>query len=109
MKSIGGVLIILSHSQFQNVVLVCLEAYDNFQKRSDTRCSKVFQTIIPYPLAPTVLHYAQFEQLKPDFPCEECLNAARERWTAGFYQQAVEFNNSLWMIADGSAMELCAS
>ena len=100
-------LIFYSHTQYQNVTMVCLEAYDNFSKRQNAQCSKVYRSKMPCPLASTVLHYAQWAVLRPDFPCEQCLNAAREKWRVSYEKEVIQWNNQLWALADPNAMELC--
>ena len=38
------------------------------------------------PLDTTIMHYAQFAHLQPEYPCEECLTAAIWEWRANYEQ-----------------------
>ena len=102
-----GALILDSHSSFQNVVMVCLEACKNLMKRRAPQCAEKYQSRVPYPLEATVLHYAQWSELGPDFPCEECLNAAREKWRIAYEKSMENWTTQQWSPRDPNAMEIC--
>ena len=73
-----------SHAEKQDVNLVCLEAYCNFRDGKETGCGREIKSASQYPTAAKVRHYQQYKHLQPEFPCEGCLNVARQKWLSHF-------------------------
>ena len=89
-----------SHIQHQNVTTVCLQAHNNFAKTGSKECSNIERTMLPYPLDSIVMHYAQFRELQADFPCEECLSAARRRWRLRYEQGKLAWSRQIAVIPE---------